>query len=159
MDVMIKDLPPKHIAYVANLQGYKTDMIRAAWERLCAWAGPLGLLNEGAEMIGISFDDPAITPEDKCRYYACVTIPGEVVPPRDIGLMDIPAGRYAVYAFEGSERAISVAYRTLYGTWLPSSGYQPADRPCYEIYHNNPDEDPEGHFDMEICMPVEPLQE
>ena len=159
MDVVIKDLPEKHIAYAANLQGYTKEKIKAVWDRLCTWAGPLGLLKERAEMIVISFDDPAITAEDKCRSYACVTIPRDVSPPRDIGVMHTPAGRYAVYAFAGPEQAIGADYQELYGTWRPSSGYQPADPPCHEIYLNHPKDDPEGLFLMEICMPVEPLQE
>lgn len=157
MDVTIKDLPGKHIAYVANLGGYKTDLIRAAWEKICGWAEPLGLLAPPAEVIGISFDDPDITPADKCRYYACITIPEGVTPPRDIGVMNIPAGRYAVMPFDGKREDIAGAYKQFYGSWLPRSGFQPEDRPCFEVYHSSPDEDPEGRFVMDICMPVRPL--
>lgn len=156
MNVTIKEMPTKHIAYVANLEGYFKEKIQQAWNHLCAWAGPLGLL-ESAEMIGISFDDPHITPMNRCRYYACITVPHSTVPPKDIGLMAIPAGRYAVLPFDGTTDDIAAAYNNFYGSWLPQSGFQPDDRPCYEIHHSNPDDDPEGHFVMDICMPIKPL--
>jgi len=43
------------------------------------------------------------------------------------------------------------------GEWLPESGYQCADTPCYEVALNNPEEDPEGLHDIEIRIPVKPL--
>lgn len=156
MTITITEAPVRRIAYVANLEGYDQQRIARAWERLCGWAGPLGLLTEG-EMIGVSFDDPAITPKHKCRYYACVTIPDDLVPPKDIGVMDLPGGRHAVAPFDGSTADIEAAYRYLYGTWLPGSGFEPADVPCFEIYHSTPDDDPEGHFVMDICIPLRPM--
>jgi AraC family transcriptional regulator len=157
MDVAIKDLPGKHIAYVANLGGYRKDRIRQAWDRLCGWAAPLDLLSPPTEFLGISWDNPEITPPDRCRYYACITIPPKITPPLDIGVMDIPGGRYAVLGFEGSEKDLQQAYHDFYGVWLAGSGFEPADSPCYEIYYANPDDDPEGKFVMDICMPVQPL--
>ena len=153
MDVTITVMPARHLAYVATLEGYTKEHIGGAWERLCGWAGPLGLLDTG-ESIGISFDDPDITPKNKCRYYACITIPADCQPPRDISVMDLPAGRHAVARFDGLTSEIQEAYRHLYGTWLPRSGFEPADSPCFEIYHSTPEDDPEGHFVMDICMPI-----
>jgi AraC family transcriptional regulator len=43
------------------------------------------------------------------------------------------------------------------GDWLPDSGYQPDDRPCYELYHNDPKEHPENKCIVDICIPVKPL--
>ena len=42
--------------------------------------------------------------------------------------------------------------------WLPGSGYQPDDRPCYELYRGDPTVDPKkGTFRCELCLPVRPL--
>jgi AraC family transcriptional regulator len=137
MNVTITTMPVRRVAYVANLEGYDKEHIGRAWERLCSWAGPLGLLASG-EMIGISFDDPEITPKNKCRYYAGVTIPEGLETPKDIGVMDLPGGRHAVAPFEGTTAAIQGAYRELYGSWLPRSGFEPADAPCFEVYFGDP---------------------
>jgi AraC family transcriptional regulator len=157
MNVTLNDLPARHIAYVANLGGYEKSRIGAAWSRLCEWAGPLGLLEPPAQFMGLSFDDPAITPKDRCRYYACITVPPDVTPPRDIGLMTIPGGKHAVFRFDGTLDGIAMAYRDFYGVWLPASGHEPEDRPCYEVYHNSPEDDPEERIVMDICMPLKPL--
>jgi AraC family transcriptional regulator len=49
------------------------------------------------------------------------------------------------------------AYDAIYGGWLPESGYQPDDRPCFEIYLNDPKQHPEGKHITDICVPVKPL--
>ena len=40
---------------------------------------------------------------------------------------------------------------------LAESGYQPDDRPCFELYLNNPQEHPEGKHIVDIYAPVKPL--
>jgi AraC family transcriptional regulator len=156
MNVLVRDLKAKHVAYVACLEGYDYEKIGKAWDRLCAWAGPQGLL-DGAETIGISFDDPDITPKNKCRYYACITVPSHITPPREICLLDIPGGPHAILPFEGTATQIADAYRDLYGTWLPQSGFEPGDSPALEIYRATPESDPEGRFLMDICLPIKAL--
>jgi AraC family transcriptional regulator len=43
------------------------------------------------------------------------------------------------------------------GHWLPQSGYQCDDKPCYELYLNDPKQHPEGRCIVDICVPVRPL--
>ncbi|MBN2395127.1 MAG: GyrI-like domain-containing protein [Candidatus Atribacteria bacterium] len=49
------------------------------------------------------------------------------------------------------------AWNAVFGGWLPESGYQPDDGPCYEFYHNNPEEHTEHKHIIDICVPVKPL--
>ena len=42
-------------------------------------------------------------------------------------------------------------------SWLPESGYEPDDRPCFEICHNDPKEHPEGKFVVDLCVPLKPV--
>ncbi|HLP18249.1 MAG TPA: AraC family transcriptional regulator [Bacteroidota bacterium] len=157
MDIRITQLPAYRIAYAANLEGYSKEKIGAAWNTICAWAGAHGLFGPDTKTIGVSFDNPDITPKEKCRYYACITVGNEVMPPPPIGVMTLRAGTYAVARFEGNETDISAAYRDLYGRWLPTSGYVPADAPCYEIYLSNAEQHARGNFVMDICLPIIPL--
>jgi AraC family transcriptional regulator len=157
MNVEVKTLPAMHVAYVANLQGYKTDKIKHAWDVLCRWAGAHELLNNHSMLLGISFDNPDITPEHKCRYYACIVVTPETTGNKEISFMDILGGKHAVLRFEGRSNAIADAYKQLYSNWLPTSGYQPADLQCYEVYLKSPDQQPRGVIIMDICLPVKPL--
>jgi AraC family transcriptional regulator len=73
--------------------------------------------------------------------------------------MDIPGGKFAMLRFEGTQPELQAVYRVLYAEWLPESGYQPADRPCYEICRR-PAKDPMTEpMVMEIYIPVEPLSQ
>lgn len=156
MNVEIQKLPALHLAYVAHLQGYNKG-ISTAFEKLCRWAGPRKFINQDSKFIGISLDDPDITPMDKCRYYACISVPNDVIPNGEINIMDIPEVECAIYRFKGKEEEIKTAYKSFFKDWLPQSGYQPDDYPCYEIYYKSAGQNPEKKFEMDICLPVKPL--
>lgn len=157
MNVTITQLPPYHIVYAASLKGYVQEHIDAVWRKICGWAGPHPWFGRETKMIGIGFDNPNITPKEKCRYYACLTVPSEVHPPSGFGVMDLPGGTYAVKHFEGKTAQLADAYGELYGHWLPKSGYQPANSPCYEVYTSLPEHSDTGNFVIEICLPIIPF--
>jgi AraC family transcriptional regulator len=108
-------------------------------------------------MLTIYHDSPEITEEEKLRISVCMTVPEGTEVFGDIGLMKMPAGRYAVAEFYIDMEQIGDAWSSLFGGWLPESGYQCADGPCYELYLNNPEEDPEGKHHFSINVPVKPL--
>ncbi len=155
MHVEIRAMPAWHVAYVRHVGSYGPG-VQEAWEKLARWAGPRGLLGPQTTTLGLAHDDPHVTPPGKCRYDACVPVPADTRPEREIGIADIPAGTAAVLRFAGSREQIAAAYDALYGRWLPQSGYQPADTPCYEVYEGNPEVRP-GHLEFDICMLVKPL--
>ena len=71
--------------------------------------------------------------------------------------MRLPGGRYAVASFAFGPQDYGDAWNSLFGGWLPESGYQCSEGPCYELYLNDPSEDPEGLHRLAIHLPVEPL--
>ncbi len=153
MKVSIQNFDEMQVAYVANHEGYNEEKIGIAWEKVCAWAGPKGLLNQATNYIGIGFDDPKVTSPDKCRYYACVTVPKGTEVSGEVGLYKISAGRYAIYRVEVYGNEIEGSYIE-FGAWLTANGYEPADSPSLEIYHTTACDHPEGKFDMSICIQV-----
>lgn len=156
MKVEIRKMPKLHLAYVSHNQGYNSK-VGAAFEKLCRWAGPRGYIRKDSVFLGISLDNPDITPPDKCRYYASMTIPEDAQVQNGIGQLDVPELICAVYTYEGYQDGIEAAYNDVYRNWLPESGYQPQDYPSYEIYLKNPNDEPKGWFVMEVCIPVKPL--
>jgi len=50
----------------------------------------------------------------------------------EIGKAVIAAGKNAVAHFEIKSDQFTEAWNAVYGGWLPESGYQPDDRPCFE---------------------------
>lgn len=59
--------------------------------------------------------------------------------------------------FEIDADGYETAWNAIYGGWLPESGYQPADGPCFEMCLNNPKEHPQHKHIVDICIPVKPL--
>lgn len=155
MEITIKEFEPIRTAFVAHYGDYDGDGIPKAFDRLAQWAGPRGLINPNANFIGVGLDDPSVTPLDKCRYYACVSVPEEVEGKDDVGVHIIPGGPCAVLRFRGDKAALQEAFRKIYGEWLPESGFEPAEHPAYEFYLSEPEGDPANPtFDCELRLPV-----
>lgn len=75
----------------------------------------------------------------------------------EIGELTVPGGEYAMARFELAGDEYAAAWAAVYGGWLPRSGYQPDDRPAYELCLSDPKQHPEGKATVEICVPVRPL--
>ncbi len=160
VNVEIQDLKPMTVAYVRHMGPYKGDsgLFAELFGKLYRWAGPRGLLNFPETLVmSIYHDDPNLTEQDKLRLSVCITVPEETEVEGEIGKMEIPAGKWALARFELGEKDYEAAWQAVMGEWLPSSGYQPDDRPCMEIYRNNPEEHPEHKCVVDICIPVVPM--
>ena len=158
MTIEIRALGPFHLAYMRHVGPYGASGIPELWEKLRAWMEPRGLATDQAAKLGIGYDDPSITPPDKCRYDACVVVPREFAADRWVNVMDLPAGQYAVSAFRGTAREIGGVWDRIFSAWLPGSGYQPDERPCIEVDRDNPMVgDEPGVFRCDLCLPVRPL--
>jgi len=159
-NVAVKDMPELHIAYIRHIGPYKGDqeLFGRLFNKLMAWAGPRGLLRfPETKVMTIYHDNPDITDESRLRTDACITVPEDTQVEGEIGKAKIPAGKYAVAHFEITPDQYQDAWNAVYGGWLPDSGYQPEDGPCYELYLNDPKQHPEAKHVVDICVPVKPL--
>lgn len=160
VNVEVKDVPEMHIAYIRHIGPYAGDMalFKKLFDKLCAWAGPRGLLRfPETKFIAIYHDNPDVTDEARLRTDVCITVPADTKAEGEIGKAIIPAGKYAIAHFEINVEQYGDAWSALYGGWLPESGYQPDDRPCFELYLNDPKTHPQGKHIVDIYAPVKPL--
>ena len=159
-EVEVKEIPEFYVVYVRHVGPYKGDveLFGRLFGKLAQWAGPRGLLGSpDAKFMAIYHDDPHVTDESRLRTDVCVTVPKDTPVDGEVGKMTVSAGKYAVARFELANDEYEDAWHAVYGGWLPESGYQPADGPCYELYLNNPEEHPEKKCKVEIHVPVKPL--
>ena len=159
-NIEVKDMPEMHVAYIRHIGPYagNEQLFGNLFNRLCNWAGPRRLLRfPETKFITIYHDNPDVTDESKLRTDVCLTIPPNTQVDGEIGKAIIPAGKYAIAHFEISVDQFGDAWNAVYGGWLPESGYQPDDRPCFELCLNDPKEHPEGKFVVDIYAPVKPL--
>jgi AraC family transcriptional regulator len=156
--VRIEDTDPMTVAYVRHVGPYAGDagLFERLIGQLCRWAGPRNLLGPQAKMLSIYHDNPEVTDEDKLRVSMCVTVPPGTKPEGEVGVMEVAGGTCAFAAFEIEMDQYGAAWQWLYGSWLPASGFEPDDRPCYELYTSAPGDCAEGLHRFEICLPVRP---
>ncbi|WP_062122376.1 AraC family transcriptional regulator [Geofilum rubicundum] len=155
--VEIKDLPKMTVAYIRHIGPYKGNeqLFESIWTRLFTWAGPRGLIGgEDFQSLIIYHDDPNVTIEDKLRMSVCITVPADTKVDGEVGKMELEAAKYVVARFELTAQDFQEAWDWIYGQWFPTSGYQPDDKPCFEVY---PEEPKDGKFIVDICVPVKPL--
>ena len=112
------------------------------------------LSDKDSKFLVVYHDNPEITEENKLRISVCLTVPASTEVSGETGKMTIAPGKYAIARFILSGSEFQEAWSWVYGTWLPQSGYQPDDRPCFEMY---PEEEKNGKFTVDICIPVKPL--
>lgn len=154
MDVRIENREPMRVAFVRHTGPYKE--VGPTWQKLCAWAGPRGLFGPHTVMLGLCHDDPDVTPPDKIRYDACLTVGDNVEPEGDAGVQVIAGGDYAVTTHRGPYEKLADTYAALCGQWLPTSGRELRSAPGYEIYRNNPQDTAPENLVTDIYMPLEP---
>jgi AraC family transcriptional regulator len=138
MDVRIETLAPTKVAFLRHVGPYDGPGISQTWDRLMSWAGRHGMFGPGMKCLGISHDNPHVTPSDKLRYDACINIGQPFKPEGEIGMQEIPGGEYAVVTHRGPYERLPETYAWLYGDWLPRSGREPAESPGFQHHHNNP---------------------
>lgn len=156
-EVSLKNLPHISVIYIACYEGYDIRMICRAWEKLERWAAMQSLDLSASQAIGISLDDPLITRQNKCRYYACLSTAAPVRATPPVNTLTIPAARYAVCHAESPAMELRLLYHALFHDWLPDSGYQPANSLPFEVYLQTPERHPRQWFEVDICIPVEPI--
>lgn len=155
MTVEIRELPELHVAYVGHVGPYNT--IGKAFDRLMAWAGPRGLLRfPETRVLAVYPGDPDAADESELRSMACITVPHGTSVETGAETMVIPGGLFAVAHGEIASDQFGTAWNALM-EWLSTSGYQPDDRMCYEVYLNDHEAHPERKFIVDLCEPIRPL--
>jgi AraC family transcriptional regulator len=152
MKVKIKSMPPLRVAFMRHVGPYSE--VGSTWDKLLPVLGRDGWLGGDCMILGICHDDPEVTPPDKIRYDACVTVDEAFVPEGDLGVQVIAGGEYATATHFGPYQKLGETYAQLFGQWLPRSGRELRSAPCFEVYLNDPQTtDPEDLL-TDIYIPL-----
>jgi len=135
--VTVRDVAPCRILALRHNGDYMH--IGNAFERLNIWAAGKGLLDGKARWFGIYYDDPAATPPELLASDACLAISEDldIAVPEEYHILYTPAGRCAMLVYKGPYSDLEKPYKWLFGEWLPKSGEEPGDQPCFEEYLND----------------------
>ena len=155
MNTEVREMPEYNVAYVRKVGPYVKETCEPAFGELMQWAGPRNFVGPG-KILAIYWDNPDVTPPEKCRFDACIIVPDGTVPEGQVFIQTISGGPYAVCHFEIKPDSIQKTWEDAFA-WLCDSGYECNDTPCYELYHNNAAEHPEGKWIFDICIPLKHL--
>ncbi len=155
MNVEIRELASMPVCTLTSDGGYNPEAIYETWDRLIRWAENNGIKAAEQSRFALAFDNPAITPVDKCRYTAAIVIPESLQVPEPLSSAEIPAGKYAVLYFKGTPEETLAAQLGIYSEWFPDSGFEPDNFPMMEHYLNDARVD--GYVEMEILVKLKPL--
>ena len=136
--VEIKKIDPIPVAFVRHIGSY--DHILDAWTHLANEVGIIKLLSDKTKKISIPYDAAELTPTDKLRYDACISLDEipDFKPSGKVGIQEIKGGKYAIITHKGPIEKIDATYHILFGLWLPKSGYEPDDQPNFMLHRNTP---------------------
>jgi AraC family transcriptional regulator len=149
----VRRLDAMRVAFVRHVGPY--NEVGQAWSKLYPWAARQGLLGPGTRVVGISHDDPDITPPGKLRYDAALIVNRPLARAGEIGVVEIPAGEYATALHTGPYDCLSDSYAELAGKWLPGTGRELRSAPAIEFYLDSPQTTPLEKLRTEICLPLE----
>lgn len=151
----IKDLEETKLLYIRIIAPYGSEIeYDNAWKKLWKYTKENGLLNRNNDFIGLSFDNPSITRQEKCRFYACVSIENEIKPEAEFGIYKLKAGTYAVFTHKGAYSGLNDLYHSIYRKWLPGSGFRLRNAMPFEKYVNDPGRFTENELITEIYIPI-----
>jgi AraC family transcriptional regulator len=153
MQVKTVEFETVKVAFVRHCGAY--NKCSTAWETLCTWAAPLGLLNPDSRFLGLCYDDPEITDPEKIRYDACITIDEDIEPEGMVAMQTISGGMYAVTTHFGPYDNLHKTYAQLCGQWVPEHGFEIASKPSIEMYLNSPEDTEPEELLTDIYVPLE----
>jgi AraC family transcriptional regulator len=123
--------------------------IPAQWQRFLPHFNRVpGQIGKVAYGVTYNADD-----EDNMDYLCGVEVPDFSRVPADWGRVRIPQQRYVVFNHAGHVSGIRRTWATIWNSWFPASGHEPADGPNFERYGENFDSQT-GNGGVELWIPI-----
>lgn len=152
----VKFIPTINIVFDDFKGGYNLADINKTWQNFLTKAHKYQLITESTHYFGISRDDPTITPVNKVRYAACISINTDQVLQEDEFVQQtIGGGKYLSVLFQGSYDQLGVVYQQIFKTIIQENVHTLRDEPIFDKYLNNYGHTPSSKLLTEICIPIE----
>jgi AraC family transcriptional regulator len=152
MKIEMRTMEPRRVAYMRHVGPYNGAY--QVWRDFTGRLMKDGLPREDSLYIGVPLDDPKVTPPEKLRYDACVTVDEKYAPTKPIRVQTIAGGDYVV-ARNCPIGAIAKGYEKLFRTWLPKSGRKARKAPSLLVAVNSPEGVPPTFGFTDIYVPLE----
>ena len=102
----------------------------------------------------IEFDDTALA--EPCGIEVLWNpVDDDFQPSGDIGVQTVAGGEYAIATHTGPYNQLGNTYTEFLGQWLPRSGRELRNAPCFEVYVNDPQGTPADELMTDIYVPLQ----
>ncbi len=145
-EIRIVTLPPMRVAAAL---GFGTEPESLAWQKIIAWAQPLGLLERPHRWFG--FNNPSPAPgSPNYGYEQWITLDSEVPPAEGITIKQFPGGLYAV-----TRCTLPVIFETWqeFVVWRENSRYRSGQHQWLEEAFL-PHEPSMDDMELDLYMPI-----
>lgn len=148
------ELENKTVIYIRLTGAYNELDFPGTFAKLWNFVKEHKLFSAGIEHIGVYYDDPKVTESSKLRSDVCLAIHKPVQPGGEVGVKEIPGGKYAVFSHQGPYTDLGIVYDTIFSEWLPASGHELCNIPIFEKYCNDPANTAPAKLKTEIYVPI-----
>lgn len=124
------------------------------WNELYEKALAHNILNFQTKFYGINWDDPDITPVEKVRYDACISIQNIAGLENAFSCKTIRGGKYLCFLYTGDYQNLSDVYNHIFREWIIKMNYELREEPIFEQYINNKETTPKEELQTEIFIPI-----
>ena len=150
MIYQIEEMSKSRIAYMRRVGPYGAGNY-ALMKKFKEWAKVNGLFTASAVILGISQDNPAVTPPENCRYDVGIVVSEDfTTTDTDVDIAELSGGKYAIFTIEHTAEAIQKAWGEIFVQLSVESQQPDVSRPILEQYIP-------AMIDQhlcEICVPV-----
>jgi AraC family transcriptional regulator len=152
INIEVTTLEPRRVAYMRHVGPYEGSY--RVWMDFMTRLKKDGLPRKDSLFIGVPMDNPKVTPPEKLRYDACVTVDDKYVPMRPVRVRTIAGGDYVV-ARNCPFGSIAKGYEKLFRSWLPTSGRKVRKAPSFLVRVNGAEGMPPAFGFRDIYVPLE----
>jgi len=149
-----KILTDQKVIFMLKTGAYE-DAANRAWSGLMQYAYSKQLITRQTINIGITYDMPEFTHEEKIRYCACITIDHAHKTKGDIGTKLIQGGRFATFIHQGPYSELCHTYNYIYSDWCSKNKVILSHQPSFSIYLSDPIKVKSENLLTEIYVPIE----
>lgn len=155
---------PQKAAYVRYIGPYagEDQLFKSLYQRLISRMMERGLeVREPMKGLVLYHDDPSITEEEKLRVTVCMTLEDqqhrleEFPQDSDMGILELAGGWYSCSSFKTHREGFLQAWDWVYNTWIPQSGWELDNRPCFEWGQGSPSRGEDPVFEYDICISIQ----
>ncbi len=152
MNIEVTTLEPRRVAYMRHVGPYNGAY--QVWQDFMTRLKQDGLPRKDSRFIGVPMDNPKVTPPEKLRYDACVTVAEKYAPTKPVRVRTIAGGDYVV-ARNCPIGSIAKGYEKLFRSWLPKSGRKARKAPSFLVAVNGLEGMPPAFGLTDIYVPLE----